>query len=156
MTRAACHVSQYGFGTQKDGRIDKHGDASYSGHQFAQEFQPFCHHLTHENIDAGQVASRPGEASHKAKPDRVFADREDDGDRRGCRLGRQSDMITDSGDHGDLAVDQIGHQLRHPIDLILGPAVGNRHVLALDVAGLLQTLAKRAQDGPLAYQAMWG
>jgi hypothetical protein len=53
-------------------------------------------------------------------------------------------------------VDQIGHQLRHPIDLILGPAVGNRHVLALDVAGLLQTLAKRAQDGPLAYQAMWG
>src|SRR5262249_61048087 len=38
-----------------------------------------------------------------------------------------------------------GPQLRLPIDLIVGPAVGNRHVLALDVAGLLQTQAKCAQ-----------
>ena len=42
-----------------------------------------------EKIDPCQVAARPGEAGDKTKPDRVFADGEDDGDRRGCRLGRE-------------------------------------------------------------------
>jgi hypothetical protein len=142
-TGTRCHVSQGGLGTHY--RIAKHGNAGHSGHQFAQEFQPFCHHLIHENIDAGHVAARSGETGDKSQSNRVFTGNEDDRDCRGCCLGSQSDMITGSGDHGDLAVDQIGHQLRHPIELILSPAVDDRHVFALDVAGLLQTLAKSAQ-----------
>ena len=51
----------------------------------------------------------------------------------------------DRDDHGDLSANQIGRQRRQPIDLILGPAVFDRHVLALDIAGLLQALAKCAQ-----------
>src|SRR5262249_3694895 len=35
--------------------------------------------------------------------------------------------------------------LRQPVDLIFGPVVFNRHVLALDIACLLETLAKNAQ-----------
>ena len=49
------------------------------------------------------------------------------------------------GDHGDLPANQIGRQRRQSIELILGPAVYDRHVLALDIAGLLQALAKCAQ-----------
>ncbi len=49
------------------------------------------------------------------------------------------------GDHGDLSANQFGRQLRQPIDLIVGPAVFDRHVLALDIAGLLEALAKCAQ-----------
>ena len=60
------------------------------------------------------------------------------------------------GDHGDLSANQFGRQRRQPIDLILGPAVFDRHVLALDIAGLLQALAKSAQSGPRTRQAMWG
>ena len=41
--------------------------------------------------------------------------------------------------------NQIGRQCRQPIDLILRPAVYDRQVLALDIAGLLQALAKCAQ-----------
>jgi hypothetical protein len=32
-----------------------------------------------------------------------------------------------------------------PVELIFGPSVFDRNVLALDIAGVLQTLAKRAQ-----------
>src|SRR6266699_1076407 len=44
---------------------------------------------TATRFDAGQVAARSGEAGHKPQPDRVFGRVEDDGDCRGCRLGRQ-------------------------------------------------------------------
>jgi hypothetical protein len=47
--------------------------------------------------------------------------------------------------HGQLTANQIGRQRRQPIDLILGPAVFDRYVLALDVANLLEALAKCAQ-----------
>ena len=59
------------------------------GHQLTQEFQPLRRQLTTEKIDACQVAARPSQAGDKTKLDRVFADQENDGDRRGCRLGRQ-------------------------------------------------------------------
>jgi hypothetical protein len=44
----------------------------------------------------------------------------------------------------DLPAHQIGRQLRQAIDL-LGPAVVDRHVLALDVAGFFEALAKGTQ-----------
>ena len=59
------------------------------------------------------------------------------------------------GDHGDPSANQIGRQRRQPIDLILGPAVFDRHVLALDIAGVLQALAKSAQTVRDTCQAMW-
>jgi hypothetical protein len=40
---------------------------------------------------------------------------------------------------------QFGRQLRQPIDLILSRVVFDRHVLALDIAGLFQALAESAQ-----------
>ena len=48
-------------------------------------------------------------------------------------------------DHGDAAANQFGRQRRQPIDLIVGPAVFDRHVLALDIAASLEALAKYAQ-----------
>ena len=83
------HVSQRGLGIRSIGRIDEHGNTSGCGHQLTQEFQPLCRQLGREKIDARQVAARPGEARDKTKPDRVFGDTEDDGDRRGCCLGRE-------------------------------------------------------------------
>src|SRR5262249_20887367 len=45
----------------------------------------------------------------------------------------------------DLSANQVGCQLWQPIHLILGPAVFDRHVLALNIADILQALAKSAQ-----------
>src|SRR5262249_6308147 len=92
------------------------------------------------------VTTRPGEARDKTKPDRVFRDPEDDGDRRGCCFGRQRRRNTSGRDnHGDLPPNQLGRQLRQPIKLILAPTVYDRYVIALDIAGVLEALAKSAQ-----------
>ena len=139
------HVSQRGLRTRIH-RIDKHCHTSRSGHQLTQEFQPLCCQLKIENIDACQVAVRPGEAGDKAKPDRVFGDDKDDGDRRGCRLGREWCYgASGRDDHSDLPANQFGRQWRQPIVLTFGPPVFDRHVLAFDITSLLQALAKRAQ-----------
>ena len=50
-------------------------------------------------------------------------------------------------DRGDLSACQIGRQRWKPIDLIVGPTVFNPHVLALDIASILEALAK-ASDLP--------
>src|SRR5262245_8766891 len=139
------HDPQRGFRSRSIGRIDEHGDTSRSGHYLTQEFQPLCGQLTSENIDPRQVAFRSGKAGHKTEPDWVFAGEEHDGNRSGCRLGSDRRSIVGRGDYGDLSADQFGRQLRQSIELILGPAVFDRHVPALDVAAILQALAKCAQ-----------
>src|SRR5262245_64674071 len=119
---------------------------SRSGHKLTQEFQPLRRQLPAEEIDTCQVTTRPGEASDKTKPDRVFRDPEDDGDRRGCCFGSQRRRNTSGRDnHGDLPPNQLGRQLRQPIKLILAPTVYDRYVIALDIAGVLEALAKSAQ-----------
>jgi hypothetical protein len=105
------HVSQRRLGSQSNGRIDKHGNASGPGHKFAQEFQSLCGQLGIDKIDTCQVAAGPGQAGDKAKPDRVFGADEDDGDRPGCRLGLQR-RTAGRGDHGDLVANQFGCQRR--------------------------------------------
>jgi hypothetical protein len=45
----------------------------------------------------------------------------------------------------NLAANKIGRQLRQSIKLILGPAVDDRYVLALDITSLFQALAKCSQ-----------
>ena len=46
-------------------------------------------------------------------------------------------------DHVDLAADEVGGQCGQPIIVALRPAVFDRHVLSLDVAGFAQSLAER-------------
>ena len=71
------------------GRIDEHRDTSRCGYQFAQDFQSLGYKFDREKIDPRDIAARPREAGNQTEPDRIIADIEDDGDGRGCRLGRQ-------------------------------------------------------------------
>ena len=57
--------------------------------------------------------------------------------RRGGAAGRD--------DHRDPPANQFGRQRRQPIVSGFRPAVLDRDVLALDIAGLLQALAKSRQ-----------
>src|SRR6476660_799304 len=74
-------ISQYRISAGSIRRIDEHGNTNSSGHQHTQEFQPLCRQLIREKVDSRQVATRPGKARNKAKPNRVRADKADDGDR---------------------------------------------------------------------------
>ncbi len=96
-----------------------------SGYQLAQQLQPLCHQLGIEKIDAGQVAARLGEAGDKATPDRVFGDREYDGDGRGRRLDGQRRRFAGRDDDRDLPANQLGR--RAPAtDLNGSPPSGRR------------------------------
>ena len=94
---------------------------------------------------ARDVAARPVQAGDEAKLDRVGAQFEDDRNSRGRRLCRERRRSAGRGNHGHLTMNQIGHHRRQPITLILRPAVFDRDVLALDVAGFAQPLAKGRQ-----------
>jgi hypothetical protein len=144
---ATMAIAKVIIGLAKEGERDAGRLCALAcGQQLMQEFQPLCRQLTTEKIDPCRVAAGPGEASDKTKPDRVFGDAEDDGNRRGCCLGRQRRCNTSGrGDYGDLPMNQFSRQLRQSIKLILAPTVCDRYVLALDIAGLLQALAKSAQ-----------
>ena len=53
-------------------------------------------------------------------------------------------------DESDSPPDEIGCKLRQTIDIIFSPTVFEGHVLAFDVADLLEPLTKFAQDGSVA------
>src|SRR5262249_5367259 len=52
---------------------------------------------------------------------------------------------SDRGKPGHRSANQFGHQGRQSIVLILAPAVFDRHVLAFEIAGVLEALAECAQ-----------
>jgi len=58
------------------------------------------------------------------------------------------------GDHRDLPANQFGRQRRQPLHLVLSPAVFDRDVLALDVAGLLEALTERSQAIPISIRRL--
>jgi hypothetical protein len=62
---------------------------------------------------------------------------------RGRCLRRRRCGVGDGYDHCDAAAVEIGCKRRQPIVLIFRPAVFNRNVLVLDIAGFLQALKKR-------------
>ena len=97
-----------------------------------------------EKIDTGRIAARSGKACDKTHPDRVFADAEDDRDRRGRSFGRKRGRIGERGDHGHATAHEIGHERWQAIILALQPVVLNHYVLALDVAGFVEALAERS------------
>ena len=70
-------------------------------------------------------------------------------------LAANAAASADRGDHGDLPANQFGRQRRQPIDLILRPAVFDRHILALDIAGSPSGPGEIRADGPRSLQAMW-
>jgi hypothetical protein len=54
-------------------------------------------------------------------------------------FGRERRWVTDRDDCCDLPANQVFRQFRQAIDLIVGPAVFDRHIVALDQAGVSQT-----------------
>ena len=92
---------------------------------------------------AREIATRSGEAGDKSYGDGINSGREDDRNSCGRSLCCQHSRGAVRGNHSHLALDQIGYQRRKLIILAFGPAIFNRHVAALDIAGFTQSLAER-------------
>src|SRR5262249_60581529 len=108
-----------------------------------------------------EVAARSGETGDQAVRDRVGADREDNRYRRGGALGRVCGRRPEGCDHIDFAVNEVSGQGGQPIIVPLRPAVLDRYILSLDIAGFTEALAEygggggpgRARDGEGAEQS---
>src|SRR5262249_12143753 len=142
---SGCYLSQCPFRLGRARRINQYRDTLSLGQQLAQEFQPLCCQLGREESNAGGVAARPSEVRNEANSHRVLTGQKHDGDRRRCRPGCEYRRYASRSDYGNLTMNKISRQHWQSIKLILGPAVFYRHVLAHDVASLLQALAECPQ-----------
>jgi hypothetical protein len=133
--RGRLQLARYGFGIGDGGRVNEQCNASRRRYQLMQQLHPLRPYLRCQRCYAREIAARSGEAGDKARRDWVIAGGEDD--RNGCRrsLCCQHCRRTIRGNHSHLAPGQIGYQRRKLIILAVGPAIFNRHVASLVVAG---------------------
>ena len=113
-----------------------------------QKCQPLGCQLSREKIDSRQVSAWPCEAGDETELDGVFADAEDDRDRRGRSFGgKRSSVAGWRGDNGDTTTHEVSHERRKAIEFALQPIVLHRYVLALDVARFVEALAECGGKG---------
>ena len=66
-----------------------------------------------------------------------------DGNRAGRSLGRERRCrAARCGDDSHLALDKLGHQCRHTIELILSPTIFDYNIAAIDETGFAEALTK--------------
>ena len=123
-------------------RVIEDGDRSCLRNQVVQKLEPLCCQFGREDRYAGEIAPWPVETGNVAKLNRISSEQENNGNRAGCSLGGHRRLAV-CGNHGDLTANQIGRQCRQTIVVTLGPAVFDRHVPTLDIAGFCQALPKR-------------
>src|SRR5262245_35158868 len=120
----------------------EHGNALGSRPQLTQEPKLLRRKFHRHEADTSDVAAGPVEVGDEAVPDRVAPGHKDDRHRRGCGLGCDRRRgIAD--DQGYLPAKKVRYQKRQP-SLILGRAVLDRNVPALDEACFLQALAQHS------------
>src|SRR5215831_3654518 len=125
-------------------RIHQQGNHPGLGNQLGEQLEAFGRQVAGENTEAGEVATRSRQTSDEAGADRVADAGENDRDCRGRVLRRECRREAAAcNDQIDLAVDKMGGHRGQPIIATLGPAVFDRNVLPLDVAGFAQSLTER-------------
>src|SRR5262249_59815780 len=93
-----------------------------------------------EKMAPRRMAARPSEAGDETELDRVFGDAENDRDRPGCGFSRQRrHRARWRRNHTHLPMHQVSHLLGEPVEAPFRQAILDGNVLALDVAGFLQT-----------------
>src|SRR6516162_11645273 len=79
------------------------------------------------------LPTRMVETADNAGLDRINAKRKNNWYRRGSRFGGESSGGSPSGNHSDIAVDEIGCQMRQPIIVTLGPLVFDHNMATIDL-----------------------
>jgi len=126
-------------------RVHEQGDYFGLRNQLAKQFEPLRVQLDEYTAEAREVTARSGETGDETVRDRV-ASREDDRDCSGGVFRRERRRAAGRDDHVNLAPDKIGGQGRHPIVVSLRPAIFDRQILSLDIAGFTESLAERGQS----------
>ena len=112
-----------------------------------QQFQAFWSHFNIEVGDAGEIATRTIKACDEAEHNRVGTDHKDSRDNGRCYLGRQCRRATRRNEHGHSALNQFQGEGWQPLVDVIRPAVFDRDIALLDVAGLSQASFEGKKGG---------
>ena len=124
-------------------RIDKDDNIGACGHQLPQQPKALWPQVLGKVVYAGDVSPGSIEAVDETKLYRIGADAEDDGNRASRSLGRERRCRTArSSDDSHLALDELGHQCRYTIELILSPTIFDYNIVAIDETGFAEALTK--------------
>src|SRR5262249_16136567 len=128
-------------------RVNQYCQSLDARHELAQRLQSLRPQFEDEKIRSGEVSARPTKTGHESQPNRVAAHGEKDRNFRcgglSCQCRRRTAR---GGDDSDSPPDKIGCKFRQTTDIIFSPTVFEGHVLTFDIAGLLESLTKFAQD----------
>src|SRR5262249_47029333 len=126
-------------------RVDERGYCAPVGEQLVQQLQSLPIRFRTQRGHACEVTARSVQAGYETDLNRIGAGHKNNGDRGGFSLGRYRRLAV-RDNHAHLTTNQIGCQCRQSIAVPFRPAVFDRHVAALDIAGFRQALAKRGQE----------
>src|SRR5262249_51444996 len=113
---------------------DEDGKATSFRSQFLQEPELLASKFPAHGGRAGDVAARPINAGDKTYFDWVRAKAEDNWDYCGCRFGGECRRRAPHDDHSYTSAYKFGGEFRQTVGLVVGRAVFDRQVLALDKA----------------------
>src|SRR5262249_114854 len=99
--------------------------------------------LCGEETHAGRITARLIQAGDEAELYRIAARGEDNRNRTSRGLCNAHGRSAGRSDDRDLAMNEVGRLRRQSLVSAFRPAIADRHVLAVYVAGFLQSLAKR-------------
>src|SRR5215831_4669505 len=102
-----------------------------------------CPKLSNDKRDTGDVAARPVETGDEAELDRVGSRGEDNRNSTSRGLGSQTGRSAGRGNDRDSSTNEVGRLRRQSLVPAFRPAILDRQVLAVYVAGFPQSLAKR-------------
>ena len=104
-----------------------------------QQAQPLSLQPLREKIDSGDVTAGVAEAVDETERHWVTAHPEHDRSCRGGSFCGDCPIVAYRNEHGHPVLQQIGHQRWITIKVVLRRAELNRHILILDISGVLET-----------------
>ena len=134
----------WGEGHRRIGRIHKYAEGSRLGRQFRQQLKTFLVELGTKDRESCEIAARVSQAVDQPPRNRVDPNDEYDRDRSAGFAGRaRSRNPARRENHIHFPRDEFGGQARQPVKMCFRPAIFDREVVAVDIAGFEKTLAKR-------------
>src|SRR5262249_41858648 len=141
-TSRLLRVSGSGLGEIRTGRIYEHADRGGIGNHFVQQLKLLRHQ---EGVEIAYPCDVPAwsiEAGDKPKLYGIGPSLEHDRNRGGRSLGSECGRGAGPGNHSAPPADKISGQGRQSIVMFLRPAVFDRDILPLDIAGFLKTFTE--------------
>src|SRR5262249_38538557 len=129
----------------RDRERSERGYCAPIGEQLVQQLQSLPIRFRTQRGHACEVTARSVQAGYETDLNRISAGHKNNGDRGGFSLARYRRLAV-RDNHAHLTTNQIGCQCRQSITVPFRPAVFDRHIPTLDIAGFRQALPKRGQE----------